>query len=770
MTGGRSSLDIQSSISGQAAQRDWASPNVAKPQTPEPKTFRSTTFPTSSPKPGAIRTAPASIPPQVTVDSPKPSAHFTAASNQSRTGFENASNYAISRSQSPQISALHSAKVYHQSNTHGADLPRNSAQKVPPAPSTSVDSTKSFSPGQIPSYKSPLAGRNGPPPINRAGKPQLSSQAHFDPEAVSGSTLAPNLPNETTTDAVSPFNTPPSSDSGGAGEDSPTMQHDNPSFRSSTFRRARDNYFAPPKEVPSISAKIRNRDAQEIQKSPQIPPSRRSTRGRTGGAGDLQEDLPGLPARRESSTPSSLNASAPVTEDRVRRSMDAPTRPAEFASDRNFPPPPRRAPTLGLGAQPNTSAMQLEVPLRSDSRASSASRGSSAQVGNGTPYADDNEPDDAGQSADGLATAATGYPDATRTYRRPPRMKERPWEINTKYDTKLLAVSGEYVCTTGFITRVWSLRTGELLLNLTHSDAAKITAVAFKPAKSLEDEGKRLWLGTNNGEINELDIPVGSIVQTKANAHARREILRIYRNGSEMWSLDDDAKLHVWMADRDGVANLSSTPYPLRLPKGHTFSLVVGNKLWFATGKEIRVFRPNSDNTDYHVLQEPLSQPGVGEITSGAILGGQPDRVYFGHADGKVTIYSRNDYSCLGVINVSLYKISSMVGVGDYLWAGYNTGMVYVYDTRAQPWKVLKDWKAHEHPIASLVVDKSSIWKMDRFQVLSLGTDNMIQVWDGMLRDDWLGMNGKSLVYHDVADSDPRVATGATRCGILQIP
>jgi len=61
-----------------------------------------------------------------------------------------------------------------------------------------------------------------------------------------------------------------------------------------------------------------------------------------------------------------------------------------------------------------------------------------------------------------------------------------------------------------------------------------------------------------------------------------------------------------------------------------------------------------------------------------------------------------------------------------------------VYDMTTQPWKVLKDWKAHEGTIAGIQVDKTSVWKMDRLLVASLGTDGALKLWDGMLTDDWL--------------------------------
>ena len=94
----------------------------------------------------------------------------------------------------------------------------------------------------------------------------------------------------------------------------------------------------------------------------------------------------------------------------------------------------------------------------------------------------------------------------------------------------------------------------------------------------------------------------------------------------------------------------------------------------------------------------------------------------------------------MGMVNVTMYKINTMAGVGDYLWAAYNTGMVHVYDTTKNPWIVRKDWRAHDNPVISLIADPSSSYKMDKFQVVSLGADNVVRNWDGSLQEDWLGM------------------------------
>lgn len=340
---------------------------------------------------------------------------------------------------------------------------------------------------------------------------------------------------------------------------------------------------------------------------------------------------------------------------------------------------------------------------------------------------------------EGLSFKAGEYPDTSHSNRRPPYLQKGTHEISTKYDTRILDVCGEYVCTTGHQTRVWSLLDGGVVMSLPQPEGIKVTSVAFKPAADIHNEGTRLWLGNNIGDLVEVDIPSGSIVATKSNAHTRREIIKIYRDVKDLWTLDDGGTLHLWAKDNTGEPNLTNPSQSYRLPKGHTFSLVVDGELWHVAGKDIRIFIPTMDgSSQFQVLQRPLHQPDAGEIISGAVISSQPDRIYFGHVDGKVSIYSRHDYACLGIVNISVYKITSLVGVGSNLWAGFSTGMIYVYDTTHTPWVVKKDWRAHNDPLIGLFVDRGSFWMLDREHIISLGQDNMIKAWDGMLQDDWM--------------------------------
>ena len=435
--------------------------------------------------------------------------------------------------------------------------------------------------------------------------------------------------------------------------------------------------------------------------------------------------------------------SDPIQAPQPRRTL--PMRPHAASqvtrSSTDFLPPPKRSAVSGSQAIPSRNgspAPQISMlpPSRtlSDLSVPGHTRKTSRRV-------DTNLPESANSEHEELIISSIDYPDATQTNRRPPHVRSGTKQIDTRYETRLFDICGKHICTTGYITRVWDLTSGKLLVDMSHGEReVKITALAFKPSLDNGEEGLRIWLGSNFGDIQELDLVTQGIAQIKSQAHARREILRIYRHQNSMWSLDDDGKLHVWPADDRGLPNLQGIPVVHRVTKGHTYSIVIGGQLWLATGKELRVFRPGSTNDDsFYITQQPLLQPNTGEITSGAVISSQLQHVYFGHTDGKVSIYSSTDYRCLTVVNVSAYKINTLAGAGDYLWAGYNTGMIYVYDTRTRPWQVKKDWLAHENPVLGIVADRSCVWKLSGIQIASIGVDNAVRMWDGMLEDDWLG-------------------------------
>ena len=579
---------------------------------------------------------------------------------------------------------------------------------------------------EIPVNKS----RGVPPPVNRADKPKLVATSNLD--GLSNDRAA-NLQADDTVidDRASPFSTPPSSD-----ENPVHSQHANPDQASSQLPpkrppRTRDSYFLPPpKRADPGSQGIRN--GMEKIDSKQIRDRELSVI--EAARSDQPGARPGLPMRNQvgTSNPDSAN------ERLVDRSTKISGASAVFDSHRSRP-------ISGFGASvPSIAKTEMLPPPRRTNRTGNleSTQGTKPNV----PYntRPSTETARAGDTVSVLATTASNsrdYPDASTVNRRPPTAKDGVRKIEIGYDTRLFDIWRDTICTSGYITRAWNVGTGEMITNLQQSEGStRVTAIAFKPASSVDEEGQVIWLGNNYGEIQEVDLSRRGAVVAQSRAHGGREIIKIHRYQNNLWTLDEDGNLYVWAPGENGTPDLQSTPTHHRTPRGHTFSMVVQDQLWIACGRDIRVFQPKQSNDNCCLTPKPLSQAGVGEITSGAVIYGQNDRVYFGHVDGKVTLYATSNFDVLGTVTVSVYKINTLAGVGNYLWAGFNTGMIYAFDTRDQPWIVKKDWLAHRDPVAHITVDRSSLWMTGVLQVASIGTDNAIRMWEGTLEDDFLGM------------------------------
>ncbi|OKP12318.1 hypothetical protein PENSUB_2054 [Penicillium subrubescens] len=581
-----------------------------------------------------------------------------------------------------------------------------------------------------------------PPPANRAEKPKIPAKPAMFSNPDTGS-LAPRQDRPAVDDHVSPFSTPPSSpekvplkpmSTGKLPQKPPGRPITEPPSRRS-FDERPPGPPAPVRPDPRDLGFSRTRTGLEPSRatkplSVQIPPpspgfidpasTAPPLSAQRVRASDSPWDRPGLPPRSASTA--------------VRRRGPSPARdPSQMVgSPAQMTPIARSAPSFPPITKETQASRQIvrqqSLPRESHMPSYPERRVVRTDTEEEEPMADEGP------------VSRTDYPDASQANRRPPLFKTGPREIPTRYDTRLLAVCGKYVCTAGYLTRVWDLTTGEQIMSLSHGETVKSLSLAFKPGTALEDEGQRIWLGTSAGELHEVDILTGAIVASRSYP-SRREVIQILRHKKEMWTLDDEGRLLVWPPDETGTPNLQysyHSPHE-RVARGHTFSMVVDDKLWLASGKDVYIYRPNArEDSAFKVLKRPLGQQHSGDVTSGTYTTQDGGRVYLGHADGKVTVYSSTDYSCLAVVNVSVYKINCLGMVGDYLWAAYKTGMIYVYDVKTNPWTVKKDWRAHDSPVSAFVLDTSSVWTMNRLQVTSLGTDNCIRLWDGMLEDDWL--------------------------------
>lgn len=608
------------------------------------------------------------------------------------------------------------------------------------APGRPLGNDRGRSPNAKPAFKPP-----SPPPPRRSaelrrqrednpGRPSLDSQR---PKRTSWlGDAAVDVPRANASDKISPFSSPPSSGSASFGEDSPPALPMRPRPPKDPVPKAHTLQigFIPPERPPVHPATANRRREKESemngsareQLTPNITgearpnlPVRPQTTAIEKSAGPLEKIPPPRPPRPVVQV-SNLAPAPPTNQKRVVSTPVKNTSPTRGTLQGRSNTVVHRNGEWSEAKQP---ALQTPIEARS------MDPGVIAPV----------------RHADSLG-ANQVYPDATNVNRRPPFIKHGQHEIITKSDPRNFDVSGDRVCTAGHLTRVWSLRDGEQLMSFAHGEGQKATSVAFKPGSNVDEEGKRLWIGNNNGDLLEADIESQAVVATKPGAHGRNEIIKIYRHFNELWTLDDVGTLHIWAPGPDHVPDMTGLPdQSFRVPKGHTFSMVVGDQLWHAVGKEIRVFFPTLDGkAPFQVLLRSLYQESAGEVTSGCILPSAPDKVFFGHSDGKVSVYSRKDYSCLDIVNVSTFKINSLQGTCGNIWAGYSNGRMCIYDVKDSPWILKKEWQAHDNPIVKIIADRSGCYKMNRHQVLSLGADNTIRVWDGMLQDDWVEQEMKA--------------------------
>lgn len=362
------------------------------------------------------------------------------------------------------------------------------------------------------------------------------------------------------------------------------------------------------------------------------------------------------------------------------------------------------------------------------------------------------------------------YPDGSQSNRRPPISDPEKWSIHTRTEGKAFDMCGRLLCTAGYHTRIFDLNLAAEILDLNHGETVKTTAVIFKPGQDIKSEGKRIWIGNNLGNLQEIDLDT-HVTIAESSAHGRKEVTRILRHHKDLWTLDDAGNVFVWPADETGVPNLKYSHISHRLTKPPTWSMALQDTLWVASGREIRIHRPGN-TSNFDVVKSPLSVQGAGDVTSGT-FSISTGRVYIGHADGKVSIYSLKDYSLVDCIKVSDYKINAMAFVGDHLWAVYKTGKVYVYDVSGPIWKIKKDWKAHAGPATGILLDPSSVWLLGRFQVATTGHDQYIRLWDGLLEDDWVEttMHSRDTEYCTFRQVQAAVTTwncGAVSPGILR--
>jgi hypothetical protein len=354
-------------------------------------------------------------------------------------------------------------------------------------------------------------------------------------------------------------------------------------------------------------------------------------------------------------------------------------------------------------------------------------------------------------------------PDSSTSSRRPPALGFRDGysepKIHVHPHTGCVALSGSHVVVGHqHHIKIYDLAVSEVpSFNLDTKDMgvkdAKVTCMEFRPTVSQVDRGFFLWVGTKEGHIFELDIRTAAVRGTKYAAHLH-PITHVFRYGRSMISLDESGKTLVFSPDPDNQEDITlslTMPRVIRTTEKQDFVKMLDGKLWTAARQEhhgagqrlptIRIYDVfNPASTGRSVL--PIEH--VGPVRSATIIPSQPRTVYVGHEEGFISIWELDTDDgfprCVEVMKVSASDVLSLEGVNDRLWAGSRNGMISAYDVSQRPWLVTNSWIAHPGlPVKDLIVNHYAITKVGRLCVASVGRDEQLRLWDGLLGFDWVG-------------------------------
>ncbi|RCI04255.1 hypothetical protein CU098_009101 [Rhizopus stolonifer] len=367
-----------------------------------------------------------------------------------------------------------------------------------------------------------------------------------------------------------------------------------------------------------------------------------------------------------------------------------------------------------------------------------------------------------------LLMTTTTCPDFSRATRNAPLIVlEKPFSTGHKSSLSALAVTQNVLITGASLLRTWDAHTGTVTGTVLTENAAnnnngnsqnpdsgdKVRAIAVAPSRVPADEGRYIWVARHDNSISVVDIRNGAnkILSKRHDVHMASINFLLRYGNSEIWSIDESGILNVWdviSADYHAQHNplLTAMPRRYHVTSHAVAATIYGSKLWMSSGRTLAAHaipvagsQQGSNDTK---SQTPVRIPNdLGNITKLITIPYYHSRIFASHDDGKISVWDAKTMERLQVITVSMYGICTMASVGEYhVWAGYNTGMIYVYDTRPEKWAVLKMWKAHTGAVTQLVVDESSLILDEikgRLQVVSSDSNGFVGVWDGLLIEHW---------------------------------
>ena len=280
--------------------------------------------------------------------------------------------------------------------------------------------------------------------------------------------------------------------------------------------------------------------------------------------------------------------------------------------------------------------------------------------------------------------------------------------------------------------------------------------------------GHYLWAGLDDGHVVVMDTKKQQhqqqqhknynsnnklLAELHHHEYAVKHILRVDSN--ELWTIDDGGLLLRWpmVHDYDNLdhKSINHEGYQHRVtPKAisavvlqaqhhHVLAMTAGDTIdiyrfvpfYSSSMQQAKVELP------YRVIRIPNE---LGQITQ--LLTLPQGRFACAHVNGRISVWSIDRWELILQVTIPIYGVSAMaLSLNRYLWTGYRTGMIYVYDISSdEQWKLVKMWQAHQGPITMFTVDElglitSSPNEKPLVQVISADQQGNVIIWDGLLSE-----------------------------------
>lgn len=327
----------------------------------------------------------------------------------------------------------------------------------------------------------------------------------------------------------------------------------------------------------------------------------------------------------------------------------------------------------------------------------------------------------------------------------------------------------------------------------------KITAIAWRSTTvSAEPWGcpRYVWVGSKEGHLFEVDLELNTISACRPSAHLHAVTAILALGGSTMVSLDESGKMLVF-----ATGEMMHGGKPGRIATGASgggngekaldWVECFGGRIWSATRNDWSSITASSSSTSLSSTNVPSSTPVTGnqskvpilrvhdvDVNTGAVfsrtlvpcshtgpvtcatmLPSDPGRLYVGHEEGYISIWenilphTKDNPRCVEVMKVGTSDVISLEGVHDRLWAGGRSGVIVAYDVKPRPWTVTNSWAAYDDGVPVMKI-RCDYWEAARggagskrggagmrrrMGVMSVGKDECVRFWDGLLGYDWIG-------------------------------